>query len=555
MANPFSGSYGKYGAAPARASAKVLAGSVSLPGTSGGLLPGTISHGGTPMLDSLVANHNLIKAIRATELRFQFPNGLFPGRLPYNKPPFGKRLPWLTNPPIPGNLWRKYAPQLGKPWVLDAAFMLGAWILGPKTYRYPSGWFKCWDLGGPKQAFSGPTTAFSDTCSTSSLDYNLGFQVPAGVDGVDTPFVIAWPGDLSFWRGPLIGGIRMNYTEKWRRLGGGPATSFPYESAVVPSDWPLQLPQWLWPWIDPLAPEPPPLAPPIRPGWPAPDPIPDPYGNPQPQPDPGPGDNTGDTTGTSVPSITIDIGGPPYKGPPDVTDEPHILQPPDKRDRERKKRVGGAAWLRFLNRTIGSFTETDDIVANIYRALPWRYRRWRGRDGVWRERDADTASRLVRLYDLFGKVDISQAIQNLIKNEVSDRAYGWVGRKLKQRARELGNAGLWPGSRGFQSGGHRLTEYNWDVMYAQLKAKAAREVLQHRKVRHAQRWNPKTQEWEWYDILVPVTQIPWFVHVSHYPHNVKQDYTGEVPLRYGYYYAPTDTLNPIKHVKGHTGHG
>ena len=69
-----------------------------------------------------------------------------------------------------------------------------------------------------------------------------------------------------------------------------------------------------------------------------------------------------------------------------------------------------------MSGAIGSYTEVDDTVAALYKGLPWKLRRWRGRDGVWRDRDITSVDRAKRLYQLLGQLDVQKGVKRSSNN-------------------------------------------------------------------------------------------------------------------------------------------
>lgn len=204
-------------------------------------------------------------------------------------------------------------------------------------------------------------------------------------------------------------------------------------------------------------------------------------------------------------------------------------------------------WWKFLNKGVASFTEIDDAVSAIYKGLPWQYRRWKGRDGVWRDRDITTKTRSERLYSLVGKIDIQTAVTELIKNEFSDRAFGKVGNRLKRRTKELADEGLWGGFQGLGQNPNRFND-SWDEVYKKLKREAT-EREKRLGLRHnwyyTRHWDAdkKTFVGKWRQR--PVTQIPWYRQRSAYDRRV--DLTGQwygaKDYRPRYYYDREFTRN------------
>lgn len=239
---------------------------------------------------------------------------------------------------------------------------------------------------------------------------------------------------------------------------------------------------------------------------------------------------------------------------PDITFEPgrplrpdwHELRPPGRDEKEKKQRLKGKTnleWWKFLNKGVGSFTEIDDAVAAIYKGLPWKYRRWRGRDGVWRDRDINTKSRTERLYQLIGKLDIETAVKELVKNELTDRAFGKVGNRLKKKTQELADEGLWGGFQGLGQNPNRFND-SWDEVYKKLKKEATE-----RQERNGHNWyftrtqDPVTRRWVGRWRQRPVTTIPWYRQRSEYDRTVHLtgQKTGYTVKRARYYYGKSHT--------------
>lgn len=428
---------------------------------------------------------------------------LFPGRRFPIKPSFGKR--WPVSPKIGEGFRVPWGRILTNPLVIDGALMLGAWMFPTPGYRMPSYMSKCWDFGGPKQKMSGPIRVPSGCAGTATYQ-NLTLQVPSGNYGDTITLTSTNLGQTVFFGPATAGGTRMTYTECWSRPDG-PSGTYPSPVKIpylrpFPLEWPEVPPMW---WIgvpDPLMPEPPPIAPPVDHRRPYPNG--DPLGDPEADPRTEPGTETVSPPVTRVvdePSIDINTDGPP------ITDGVHTHRPPHKPEREKKKRLQSHTaynWLRVLEKGIGSYLEMDDIVAAIYKGLPWQVRRWRGRDGVWRDRDPSTKTRLERLYKDIGKLDIEKAVVEVIKNELSDEAIGRVGNRLKTFAGDK-----LPGAIGFQTGGSKIKEA-WDDVYERLKKEAAAKK-QYEKQTY-KRWVSLGSGRGGYleEVNQGVTEIPWF---------------------------------------------
>ena len=227
-----------------------------------------------------------------------------------------------------------------------------------------------------------------------------------------------------------------------------------------------------------------------------------------------------------VPTIpSIDFNPDPGKHPDDwVRPDDHEIRKPTDKEREKKKRLSPSESRKWLETLVGGFTETDDVVSAIYKALPWKVRRWKGRDGVWRDRDINTATRLERLYMESGNLSVKDAIGNLWKahqnvqnQDLTDKLYGALGDQLKKQVRKLADDGLYSGSTGLGT-----TRYNetWEKAYEKLKAKAVKDK-KHRVIR-TRRYDPKTGLWTNHEQTAPVMEIPWMRQESYYPREARR---------------------------------
>lgn len=453
---------------------------------------------------------------------------LFPSKpLPKTKP-FGKWVPNTGTPLPPMRRWqiakllrlgRGFLGPLGIALTVWELYELYRWYQGQEgglwpppsdTYR----WCSDRDAGtwpfGPFGRFAGPTLSCTEGLNWSSTVPN-------------------WePGRPWFWwvqRREVSGGrFRAKPMEGWL---------YPEDPGVVPEirpDFPpVLLPPekpYPYPWSDPPLPWTPPLS------RPEPEPRPD-YDRPPWRRS----DSDPDPLTREVPDIEIVPGDQPL---PDV----HERRPPEPPEREKKKRLNrkdSHDWLRTLDGLIGSFTEIDDSVSAVYKGLPWQYRRWKGRDGVWRDRDINTKTRLERLYSLIGKIDIQTAIKELVKNELTDRAFGTVGRKLQRKTRELADEGLWGGFQGLGQNPNRFNK-SWDEVYKKLK-KEATEREERLGLRHnwyySKHYDPSSDTWKGVWRQRPVTQIPWYRQRSNYDRTrwLTGQKTGYKDKRPRYYYA------------------
>lgn len=368
------------------------------------------------------------------------------------------------------------------------------------------GWQLCCDLGGPKDAvkYIGPLgyTPGNPPCSYGN-NCGLSGQVPSGQWG-DGEIPGFNPADNRnrhqiLYRGPsYLDGQRMTFTEKWVRIRLVGEPYAPPVPELVPVSQPVAIPEepyvpWFMPEPFPVS-EPMPIAPPLRrPDYDQRNPA-------RPNPDIG-----------KRPSIDV--------GPEGVAPGNHNEEPPGPKDREGKKRLVkgvAAGWLAVLAKIANGYTEWDDVVAALYKGLPWQVRRWRGRDGVWRDRDINSVTRSQRLFTAFGDLNIQKAIEEVVKNEIEDRVWGTIGNTLSKRAKSLGEQGLWSGLRGFQTGGG-LTRDQWEKLYAKLRKEQGARVKPSRSYT-VNNYDRATNQWvrekKTYNSR---TTIPWYRRTSVVP--------------------------------------
>lgn len=123
----------------------------------------------------------------------------------------------------------------------------------------------------------------------------------------------------------------------------------------------------------------------------------------------GPGTNPG---GSPDPGTNPNPGGQPVT--PVRTNPRHIPRSrPPRGDKEKKTRAKNAAVLGFIGGSLGALSEANDVIDALYEALPREYQS--GGNFVDRAHD---------VLEHFDHIDAAQAIQNLVLNELEDRAIG-----------------------------------------------------------------------------------------------------------------------------------
>lgn len=299
---------------------------------------------------------------------------------------------------------------------------------------------------------------------------------------------------------------RQTHAEGWKFPRRGAPVNFDIPAAVpfVPDVPFIPLPDWIAPPV-PFAPQPIPVAPPLN--WP--EPAPSPMDRPAPLPVSPP--VLMPTPGIpSVPSIDMSPGVPLAPGH-------HDLRPPAPHERERKKRLGPDAtyrWYKLIEKLGGSYMEFDDNVAALYKGLHWSVRRWRGRDGVWRDRDITSTARLERLFSYLAtvKFSVTDAVNALAQEQASDFAFGKIGNAIKKKTAENADAGFWAGLRGPSS---QPQDNYWSEAYKKLQQE--RYKRNHVAKKYTSWREAENGRWVRVERYRPNTQIPWFRQKSLYP--------------------------------------
>jgi len=162
--------------------------------------------------------------------------------------------------------------------------------------------------------------------------------------------------------------------------------------------------------------------------------------------------------------------------------------------------------MQFLEKLGGSYMEVDDYVGALYKGIPWKYRRWRGKDGVWRDRDITSVDRARRIGEYFNQYNIAAGLKELAQMYVTDKAFGKVGTALKRKTAELGQENLWSGARGTGA----------DVPLNRQDEEARKKLVRERyEANKKDRYYYKTDYLETggffrRKVSRPDTEIPWF---------------------------------------------
>lgn len=247
------------------------------------------------------------------------------------------------------------------------------------------------------------------------------------------------------------------------------------------------------------------------PEWPFPGISPEVVPGPWPVPSsPSPPVRPGPVPAVPAPIPSIDLGPDPTLPGTGVTPEPgwHAPRPPFKEEKERKRRFKGgvaAEWQAALQALGGTYMEYDDFVSALYKGIPWKYRRWRGKDGVWRDRDITSLDRSKRIFEYLEKYNVKVGIQELAKMWLTDKAIGKFGQKLKERTRDLGNDGLYAGASGLGRG-TPLSNRQEEARKQVIRDKYQREKKDREYWKYI---NMGAAGWFRQKRLRPDTEIPW----------------------------------------------
>lgn len=134
-----------------------------------------------------------------------------------------------------------------------------------------------------------------------------------------------------------------------------------------------------------------------------------------------------------------------------VQNQMHRNARPPRGTKERKIRVNMPIAIRLATKVAGFSTEALDFVDALYDALPDhakpKRKRFKGADGKWHNAKVSNKDKTEAVYKHFGRVDLDQAMHNLIVNQIEDMAYGKLGRGLqKARNRIYEATGADPGN-------------------------------------------------------------------------------------------------------------
>lgn len=148
--------------------------------------------------------------------------------------------------------------------------------------------------------------------------------------------------------------------------------------------------------------------------------------------------------------------------PPVIVVPPTVLRPPGPGERERKFRFKPGLYSAYETArwALHGLTEAQDLVNAIWDALPGSVKsgKTRGPNGVFVQKDIGPKGlpeKFMDIYNNLDKVNWSQAIHNIVKNEIEDQLIGRGLGKLDKAAKNLG-----------LPSGYRLNNIVWQLLDA-----------------------------------------------------------------------------------------
>ena len=254
-------------------------------------------------------------------------------------------------------------------------------------------------------------------------------KVNEGVIG-GVPFVDYWHSLTEHKHPPYT-------TNDWRRM----VTTAPWV-VVAPQPRPGGLPAWAPSVMPELLPQVLPAAFPRAVPWrvaphvrPNPDRAPEEqpqHGNEQPQPQPEP------VPPPAVPAIVVTPGSPTVRH----SARPHRRVPPKRGQKERKFNVTGAMGP-LIKWALNIATETADVLGALYKAIDEEaLRAWKREHGLGGKYAITPQDKARAIYDLIDHIDMGEAIQNLVENELEDALIGGAARRVGRLNSQVGLGGL-----------------------------------------------------------------------------------------------------------------
>lgn len=131
-----------------------------------------------------------------------------------------------------------------------------------------------------------------------------------------------------------------------------------------------------------------------------------------------------------------------------------VRRPPGPREKEKKVPASTAARVAFAGlRAIAAYSEANDFVEVLWRAIPRRYR----------TRGANNAERWEDVWNNWERIELGEALFGYLANEVQDQAIGRAMGRAREGARRL-------------TGGHDLWSYYQTMENLAPRPRASGEV-------------------------------------------------------------------------------
>lgn len=109
---------------------------------------------------------------------------------------------------------------------------------------------------------------------------------------------------------------------------------------------------------------------------------------------------------------------------------------------EKERKIRGTNMVQALGRGLSAYSEVGDFIDSLWDALPAYYRTSRYGEFRYRgKRAIPVGVKAMDLYENIEHIDITQALKNLVLNEIEDQIVGrLIGRTTKVFGKNLGNA-------------------------------------------------------------------------------------------------------------------
>lgn len=122
----------------------------------------------------------------------------------------------------------------------------------------------------------------------------------------------------------------------------------------------------------------------------------------------------------------------------------HRYTPPPRDVREKKFSTGAATAATFVRALYDASTEAVDLLDSFYWATSGRRPKpkwYRGPNGKWWKAPPNPVEKAIFIGKNIQNLDLNKAWRNVANNEIKDRFYGTIGKKLGQGAQAIHNSG------------------------------------------------------------------------------------------------------------------